>query len=653
MSKSPSPATDDVLGLESPLEALETSSDFRGPVEPMDGEFCNDHLALIYESPADQFAAVVPFLRQGLERGERCVYVTDEASEAEVRAALRDGGIDVESATESGSLVVETFQDTYLRDGAFDVDGMMSFYEDVIQETTEEYEAFRLAAEMSWILEDDVSIEDSMAYESKVNELFDDEDAIAVCQYDRTEFPAEVIRDVVRVHPHLIYDNTVCHNFYYTPPEEFCGPNRPAHELDRMLGTLLDRTEAKTELRDRKRYQQRQNEIISDPDRSFEEKLDALFDLGCERFDLELGGISRVDPDEDRFVVERLSGDHDRFEPGVELPLSETFCALPVRTESVTGVTDPELEGHDDIASYREFDVRAYLGTYIEIEGGSDRTFAFIGSETRDEPFSADEREFLRSMGQWAKYELEQHERERELERTVDRLETSNERLEQFAYAASHDMQEPLRMVSSYLQLIERRADDLSGETREFLSFAIDGADRMRAMVDGLLAYSRVQSDGDPLEPVDLEDVLADVRSDLQLRLEETDADLDAEPLPRVNGDGEQLQQLFRNLIENAITYSGDEPPQVDVTAERDGDEWTISVHDEGIGIDPAEQDRIFDLFDRLHSREAYDGTGIGLALCERIVERHGGEIRVDSEPGEGSTFSVTLPAATTGGTDP
>ncbi|EMA30442.1 histidine kinase, partial [Halobiforma lacisalsi AJ5] len=332
---------------------------------------------------------------------------------------------------------------------------------------------------------------------------------------------------------------------------------------------------------------------------------------------------------------------------------SETLCALPARKKGVTGITDPELEGYDDIATCREFDVRAYLGTYIEIDGGSDRTFAFVGSETRDKPFSADEREFLRSMGQWVKYELEQHERERELERTVDRLETSNERLEQFAYAASHDMQEPLRMVSSYLQLIERRSDDLSKETREFLSFAIDGADRMRAMVDGLLAYSRVQSDGDPLEPVELEDVLADVRSDLQLRLEETDADLDAEPLPRVRGDGDQLQQLFRNLIENAITYSGDEPPQVDVTAERNDDEWTVSVHDQGIGIDPAEQDRIFDLFDRLHSREAYDGTGIGLALCERIVERHGGEIRVDSEPGEGSTFSVTLPAATTGATDP
>ncbi|AEH37952.1 MEDS domain-containing protein [Halopiger xanaduensis] len=648
MSKTNSSPADDVLDLERPLNALATSPDFRGPVEQVEGEFCNDHFALIYDAPADQFAAVVPFLRQGLERGEQCVYVTDKDSVDAVRTALRDGGIDVEAAVASGSLVVETFQNTYLKNGAFDVDEMISFYADVIDEVNAEYEGFRLAAEMSWILESDVAIEETMTYESKVNDLFDDEDAVAVCQYDRNRFPPEVIRDVVRVHPHLIYDDTVCHNFYYTPPEEFCGPNQPTHELDRMLGTLRERTEAKTELQERERYQQRQNEIIADPDRSFEQKLDALFELGCERFDLDLGGIARVDPDDDRFELEYVSDEHEHLEPGAELPLSETFCALAAETKAVADVTDPESEGCDGILACREFGIRAYLGTYVEIDGGPDRSVAFVGESTRDEPFSEDECEFLRSIGQWVTYELEQHERERELERTVDRLETSNERLEQFAYAASHDMQEPLRMVSSYLQLIERRDEDLSAETREYLEFAVDGAERMRAMIDGLLQYSRVQSRGGPLEPTDLEAVVADVRDDLQLRLAETDADLTVGDLPRVTGDPEQLRQLFQNLLDNALTYAGDEPPRIDTTAERtsDGDGWTISVRDEGIGIPVAEQDRIFDLFDRLHSREEYAGTGIGLALCQRIVERHAGAIRVDSEPGEGATFSVTLPAA-------
>ncbi|MFU8868304.1 sensor histidine kinase, partial [Natronococcus sp.] len=132
----------------------------------------------------------------------------------------------------------------------------------------------------------------------------------------------------------------------------------------------------------------------------------------------------------------------------------------------------------------------------------------------------------------------------------------------------------------------------------------------------------------------------------LQLRIEESGAEIATGSLPRVHGDGSQLRQVFQNLLENAITYSGDEPPQVRIDADRCGSRWAISVRDEGIGIDPDEQERVFTVFNRLHSAEEYDGTGIGLALCERIVERHGGEIRLDSEPGEGSTFTFTLPAA-------
>ena len=202
-------------------------------------------------------------------------------------------------------------------------------------------------------------------------------------------------------------------------------------------------------------------------------------------------------------------------------------------------------------------------------------------------------------------------------------------------------------MVTSYLQLLEGRyADDLDEDAREFIDYAVDGADRMREMIDGLLAYSRVETRGDPFEPVELDDVLEDTRDNLQVQIEESDAEIAAAELPRVAGDESQLQQVFQNLLSNAIEYSGDESPAIRVTADRTGEMWTISVQDNGIGIDPDDQDRIFEVFQRLHSREEHPGTGIGLALCRRIVERHGGEIRVDSEPGEGTTFSFTLPSA-------
>ncbi|MFP9190969.1 PAS domain-containing sensor histidine kinase [Natronosalvus vescus] len=227
------------------------------------------------------------------------------------------------------------------------------------------------------------------------------------------------------------------------------------------------------------------------------------------------------------------------------------------------------------------------------------------------------------------------------------RLEESNERLEQFAYAASHDLQEPLRMVSSYLQLIERRyGDHLDEEGTEFLEFAVDGADRMREMINGLLEYSRIETLGDPVEPTPLDPILESVLDDLHLKIEEADAEITADSLPEVMGDANQLRQVFQNLLDNALEYSGETPPEVDIGAERRGDEWVVSISDRGVGIDPDATDRVFEVFERLHTHDEHAGTGIGLALCTRIVERHGGDIWVESAPGEGSTFSFTLPTS-------
>ncbi|TMT86618.1 PAS domain S-box protein [Haloterrigena sp. H1] len=253
--------------------------------------------------------------------------------------------------------------------------------------------------------------------------------------------------------------------------------------------------------------------------------------------------------------------------------------------------------------------------------------------------FSDEEADLLETLATLLKLHFDRRE-------YIEELQASNGRLEQFAYAASHDLQEPLRMVTSYLQLIETRyGEALDEDGEEFLDYAVDGAERMREMIDGLLEYSRVETRGDPFEAVDLETVLSDVLADLQFSIEEHDAEITAESLPTVVGDASQLRQVFQNLLDNAIEYSGDEPPRVHVAAERTGDEWTISIRDDGIGIAPDDEERVFEVFQRLHTNEEHAGTGIGLALCRRIVERHDGEIWVDSEPGEGTTVSFTLPA--------
>lgn len=234
----------------------------------------------------------------------------------------------------------------------------------------------------------------------------------------------------------------------------------------------------------------------------------------------------------------------------------------------------------------------------------------------------------------------------RKLQNTRKQLEASNERFEQFAHAASHDLQEPLRMITNYLGLIERRyGDELDESGEEFIEFAIDGAERMREMIDGLLELSRVNTQGDPFDTVDLDAVLDDVLTDLQFKIEETEAELTRDPLPTVEGDGRQLQLLLQNLLNNAIDYSGDTPPRIHVSAMQEESEWTVSVHDEGIGIDAEDIDHIFDVFERLHTVNEHSGSGIGLTLCKRVVERHNGEIWVESELGEGSVFYFTLPS--------
>jgi PAS domain S-box-containing protein len=236
---------------------------------------------------------------------------------------------------------------------------------------------------------------------------------------------------------------------------------------------------------------------------------------------------------------------------------------------------------------------------------------------------------------------------EEELVKTLENLKRSNAELEQFAYVASHDLQEPLRMVSNYMNLIERRyKDKLDKDAEEFIGFAVDGAKRMQTLINDLLSFSRVGSRGKPFEPTPLETILSEALSNLQITIEDTKAEITHDPLPTIMGDKVQMVQLFQNLISNAIKFKNNENnPRVHISAKQKEKEWIISVKDNGIGIDPQYAERIFIIFQRLHNREDYPGTGIGLAVCRKIVERHGGKIWVESEKGKGATFYFTIPA--------
>ena len=246
--------------------------------------------------------------------------------------------------------------------------------------------------------------------------------------------------------------------------------------------------------------------------------------------------------------------------------------------------------------------------------------------------------------------ELEQAEEERkraeeELQRTMVELERSNAELEQFAYIISHDLQEPLRMVASYTQLLEKRyKGSLDADAEEFIAYAVDGARRMQNMIQSLLSYSRVGTRGKPFQPTECESVFEQALANLKLTIDESGAGVTHDPLPRVMADETQLIQLFQNLLGNAIKFRDEKQPRIHVSAKEDSNECLFSVSDNGIGINPEYFDRIFVIFQRLHGREEYPGTGVGLSVCKRIVERHGGRIWVESQPGEGSTFHFAIP---------
>jgi len=244
--------------------------------------------------------------------------------------------------------------------------------------------------------------------------------------------------------------------------------------------------------------------------------------------------------------------------------------------------------------------------------------------------------------------QLRQQRREAEetLAQKVKELARSNQDLEQFAYVASHDLQEPLRMVAAYTQLLaEKYKGKLDEQADKYIHYAVDGATRMQTLVQDLLAFSRSGREGTEMSTTDCNIVVQQALLNLEAAVRDSGAQVKCSTLPTIHASGAQLRQVFQNLIGNAIKFRKPEPPVVQITAQKEGNEWLISIADNGIGISSDYLNDIFVIFHRLHTRDEYPGNGIGLAICKRIIERHGGRIWVESEKGNGTTFKFNLPA--------
>jgi PAS domain S-box-containing protein len=253
-----------------------------------------------------------------------------------------------------------------------------------------------------------------------------------------------------------------------------------------------------------------------------------------------------------------------------------------------------------------------------------------------------------KSIGRvWSFRDITKRQRAEEaLKRTADELARSNADLKQFAYSVSHDLREPLRSIAGFVKLLEKRyTGQLDEKADEFIGYIIDGVKKMERLIHDILEYSQVDAKGKDFWPVNCSIAVEEAVNNLRSAIEESGVELTYDLLPTLIADSSQLSRLFQNLISNAIKFRGNEPLKIHISAQQKGDEWIFSVRDNGIGIDPQFFERIFVIFQRLHTKEEYKGTGIGLAICKKIVERHGGRIWVESAPGAGSIFQFTLPS--------
>jgi len=446
-------------------------------------------------------------------------------------------------------------------------------------------------------------------------------------------------------------DGRVRHTIYYKAT--YAGPDG---EVAGLIGTIIDITERK---------QAEQREAIEHAvarhlgsDESLADAIRGIMQVMCERLDWACAARWSLDEAQNRLhCVETWSEDDERLRAFLELSRRETF--VPGTTGMIRRVlTTGESVWIADIAEKKDF-LRGPKATAAGLRGAfalpvrmGEKVLGaieFFSHEPRhpDKWLLTTTVSIGNLIGQlMARRQAEAAMREafQELEHKTRELTRSNEELQQFAYVASHDLQEPLRMISSYTQLLGRRyGDRLDGDAKEFMAYIVDGAARMKQLIEDLLAYSRVGTRAKEFQEVDSGASLARALSNLRASQEASGAVITHDPMPHVLADGAQLAQIFQNLIGNAIKFRGAEPPRIHVGAQTTDTVCVFTVKDNGIGLDTQYAERIFMMFQRLHNKTEYPGTGIGLAIVKKIVERHGGRIWVESEPGKGAQFGFTI----------
>ena len=555
------------------------------------------HFCMFYESKEDLINILVPYFKAGLENNEFCMWVTSEplnTEEAEKALRLTLPNIDV--YLEKGQLEIIPYNEWYIIEGEFDSDRVLNGWVNKLNNSQDNgFDGLRLTGNTSWLEKNDWN--NFVDYEEEVDSILINYPMIAMCTYSIDKCNASEIIEVVNNH-------------------EFALVKRQGE------WTQFESTKKKKMKQALNDNEQR----FAEAKRIFDvlETLPTMICLLTPDYHVKFANRAFRDKfgeSEGRHCYDYCFG---RTEP---CDFCESYKVLETGQPHQWEVKAPD----GSIIEAYDFPFTDVDGTPLILEMDVDVT------EQRQTQNA------LKKINETLEEQVK--ERTQELSKSNIELKRSNKELKQFAYISSHDLQEPLRMVTSFTQLLERRyKGQLDNEADDYIEFIVEGAHRMKYLIDDLLAFSRLNTQAKELESVELENVIDDVLSNLSVTIKENKACITYDPLPTVNADKTQMMQVFQNLVANAIKFQGSNPPKIHISAHKDEKEWKFAVTDNGIGIDPEYQKQIFEVFKRLHTREEYPGSGIGLSVSQKIIRRHGGNIWVESELGKGSTFYFTIP---------
>jgi signal transduction histidine kinase len=541
------------------------------------------HFCQFYQTKDDLISVLVPYFKAGLENNEFCMWVTSELLDVEdAKEALRKVVSDIDSYLEKGQIEIIPYPDWYLEDGIFDSERVLNgWVEKLNNARAQNYDGIRLTGNTFWLEKKDLN--DFFNYEKDVNNVIGNYQMMVLCTYCLDKCSAAEIIDVV-----------VNHQF------------------------ALIKREKKWEL-----IESVKHKITADKLKKTQQTYSSLFNNMMDGY----------------AYCEMLYDDEDHPVDFIYLNVNDAFERLTglknVKSKKASEVIPDIAEAHPELIEIYGRVASTGLAEKFEIE------FKPLGIWLSIAVFSPEKNYFIATFDNFTERKLA----EKELESTLDELKRSNQELEQFAYVASHDLQEPLRMVSSFTQLLEMKyKDELDAEALEYIGFAVDGAKRMQLLINDLLEYSRVTRKSTEFEAVNIEKVLDEVLFNLEIVIEENQAIIIRESLPEIQSDYGQMVQLFQNLIGNALKYRSEETPEIRISAQKEDDHWIFSVADNGIGMDSEYFVQVFKIFRRLNTQDEHEGTGIGLAITKRIIEHHGGRIWVESKLGKGSTFYFTIP---------